>query len=276
VSEAAEAVQLPGFDADTAVAPLGEGRFAAAMSERWWVGKGPNGGYVAATILRAIQATAAGERAPRSLTVHFLKAPAAGPVEIAVTVERAGSRATFLSARMTQDGETRATALAVLSEDWSEDGFSEIEMPDAGEPGELHTLDPSGDGRPNMLQNYRLRPALGEPAFSGGPARNGAWIRTREPHLLDAPLAATLLDTWFPAPFVRIESPRPAPTIDYTVHFRSPLPPAGAGAEDVYLIAFKSKTARHGFFEEDGELWSADGVLLAQSRQLALLLDPAG
>ena len=46
------------------------------MSERWWVGKGPNGGYVAAVILRAIQASASAERAPRSLTVHFQRAPA--------------------------------------------------------------------------------------------------------------------------------------------------------------------------------------------------------
>ena len=123
-----------------------------------------------------------------------------------------------------------------------------------------------------MLQNYRVRPALGDQAFSGGEPRNGAWIRTREPRLLDPPLAAALLDTWFPAPFVRLDEPRGAPTIDYTVHFRSPLPPAGASPEDAYLVAFESKIARHGFFEEDGELWSADGVLLAQSRQLALLL----
>ena len=174
MSDGASTAALPGFDADTAVAPLGEGRFAAAMSERWWVGKGPNGGYVAAVILKAIQAAAGGGRPPRSLTVHFLRAPAAGPVEVAVTVEREGGRATFLSARLSQDGTACATALAVLSDGWSGDGFSEVEMPDAGAPGELQTLDPSVEGRPNMLQNYRLRPALGEPAFSGGPARNGA------------------------------------------------------------------------------------------------------
>jgi acyl-CoA thioesterase len=274
VSEEA-AVALPGFDADTAVVDLGGGRFGAEMSERWWVGKGPNGGYVAAVMLRAIQAAAPGERAPRSLTVHFQRSPQAGPVEVAVTVERAGGRATFLSARLEQAGKVQATALAVLSEPWSEEEiYAEAAMPDAGEPGELFTIDPSArSNRPNMLQNYRLRPALGGQAFSGGEPRNGAWIRTREPHLLDPPLAATLLDTWFPAPFVRLDRPHGAPTVDYTVHFRSPLPPDGASAEDAYLVAFESKIARHGFFEEDGELWSADGVLLAQSRQLALLLE---
>jgi acyl-CoA thioesterase len=277
VSEGDARLAPPGFAADTAIEDLGDGRFAAAMSERWWVGKGPNGGYVAAVILRAIQA-AGGERPPRSLTVHFQRSPAAGPVEVAVEIERQGSRVTFLSARMTQAGKVQATALAVLSEDWSDDGFSELRMPDAGAPGELLAVDPEKlpPNAPRMFQNYRARPALGEPAFSGGAPRNGAWIRTREPHLLDAPLAATFLDAWFPAPFIRLKGPRPAPTIDYTVHFRSPLPPAGATPEDAYLVAFRSNLARHGFFEEDGELWSADGTLLAQSRQLALLLDPTG
>ena len=273
MSDGTDTVALPGFDADTAVEALGGGRFAATMSERWWVGKGPNGGYVAAVILKAIQASASAERAPRSLTVHYQRAPQAGPIEVSVTVEREGGRVTFLSARLTQEGKVQATAQAVLSENWAEGGFSELTMPDAGEPGDLHAIDPAGEGRPNMLQNYRVRPALGEPAFSGGAPHTGAWIRSREPRLLDAPLAAAFLDTWFPAPFVRLERPVGAPTIDYTVHFRSPLPPAGAGPEDPYLVSFRSNTARHGFFEEDGELWSADGVLLAQSRQLALLLD---
>jgi hypothetical protein len=204
VSEETNAVSLPGFDADTAVEDLGGGRFAAEMSERWWVGRGPNGGYVAAVILRAIQAGVSPERAPRSLTVHYQRAPLAGPVEIAVAVEREGGRATFLSARLTQEGKVQATAQAVLSENWSDGGgFSELAMPDAGAPGELQTFDPGAvAGAPRMLQNYRARPALGEPAFSGGPAHTGAWIRSREPRLLDAPLAAALLDTWFPALFV--------------------------------------------------------------------------
>jgi acyl-CoA thioesterase len=262
------------FDADTEVEELGEGRFATSISERWWVEKGPNGGYIAAIVLRAIQKMAGPERAPRSLTVHFPRAPVAEPAEISVTVEREGGRASFLSARLEQGGKLQATALAVLAEDWEATGYSEVEMPEVEPPGELYDPDPEAvPGMPTMFQNYSMRPALGERAFSGGAPYSGVWLRAREPRLLDAPLAAAILDAWFPAPFVRLESAVPAPTIDYTVHFRSPLPPAGGSAEDPFLAVFKSGLARDGFFEEDGELWSADGTLLAQSRQLALLLD---
>jgi acyl-CoA thioesterase len=263
------------FDVDTGVTDLGDGRFGAEMSERWWVEKGPNGGYVAAVILRAIQRAAAVERAPRSLTVQFPRAPLAGPVEIAVRVEREGGKVTFLSARLEQGGELQATALAVLADDFDASGFAELRMPAVEPPDELYSPDPEQvAGMPAMMQNYSLRPALGGQAFSGGPPHSGVWMRAREPRLLDAPLAAAILDAWFPAPFIGLERPVPAPTIDYTVHFRAPLPDPSASPEDPYLAVFRSGLARHGFFEEDGELWSADGELLAHSRQLALLLTP--
>jgi acyl-CoA thioesterase len=266
-------VSVHPFDLDTAVQDLGDGRFGAEMSERWWVERGPNGGYVAAVVLRAIQAAAKIKRAPRSLTVQFPRAPVAGPVEITVRTEREGRTVTFLSARMEQQGKLQATALTVLADDLDRSGFAELQMPDVEPPAELYSPDPNQvPSMPTMFQNYSVRAALGDEAFSGGPPYSGLWIRAREPRLLDAPLAAAILDAWFPAPFIRLERPVPAPTIDYTVHFRAPLPEAGASAEDPYLATFRSGLARGGFFEEDGGLWSQGGSLLAQSRQLALLL----
>jgi acyl-CoA thioesterase len=48
-----------------------------------------------------------------------------------------------------------------------------------------------------------------------------------------------------------------------------------AALDEPVLAVFRSHTSANGFFEEDGELWSRDGVLLAQSRQVALLLGAA-
>lgn len=184
-----------------------------------------------------------------------------------------GRTVTFLSARMEQQGKLQATALAALADDLEASGFAELRMPSVDPPAELYSPDPEQvPGMPTMFQNYSVRSVLGEEAFSGGAPYSGLWIRVREPRLLDAPLAAAILDAWFPAPFIRLERPVPAPAIDYTVHFRAPLPEPGGAAEDAYLATFRSGLARGGFFEEDGELWSRDGGLLAQSRQLALLL----
>jgi acyl-CoA thioesterase len=75
-----------------------------------------------------------------------------------------------------------------------------------------------------------------------------------------------------PAPFPRLTAPTAAPTIDLTIHFRAPAATAALRPEDHVLGVFRSTASAGGFFEEDGELWSPDGTLLAQSRQLALML----
>ena len=52
----------------------------------------------------------------------------------------------------------------------------------------------------------------------------------------------------------------------------APLPGAAAVDDSLLLGRFASRLVRDGFFEEDGELWAPDGTLIAQSRQLALLI----
>jgi acyl-CoA thioesterase len=261
------------FDADIAVTPLGDGRFQANLSESWWVGRGPNGGYLTAVLLRALQEQVP-DRPPRSISVHFLRPPAAGPAEIELTVDRTGRRATFLSARLVQGGKLQARALAALSEPWPGPAYEAAEMPEAQPPDALPSLDEVGGSAPPFFDNYRAVPAFGDRPFGGGGSPSGGvWLGPAEPRPLDAPLAAAFLDAWFPMPFTLLDGPLPAPTIDYTVHLRAPLPEPGSSPRDMHLAVFRSELARDGFFDEQGELWSPDGRLLAQSRQLALILD---
>ena len=110
---------------------------------------------------------------------------------------------------------------------------------------------------------------FGAPLFSGAEhGEVGGWLGLREERPIDALTVAILTDAWFPAPWPRLQALAPAPTIDLTIHFRIPLP-----LEDGLLLGrFRSNLVRDGFFDEDGELWTPDGTLVAQSRQLGLLI----
>ena len=70
--------------------------------------------------------------------------------------------------------------------------------------------------------------------------------------------------------FPRITDHVAVPTIDLTVHIRSPLPHPGLADDDRVLALFRTDHAADGFIEEDGLIFAPDGTLLAQSRQLAI------
>ena len=251
------------FERETAAEPLGDGRYRVAFHPRWWVLRGPNGGIVAAAIVRAMEAEVGDPRRPlRSLTVHYPAAPVEGDAEVEVRIERAGRGLSTVSARLTQDGRLIALALAVFARDYPPAVAYEREaMPEPTAAGEAL---PPREQIPISAQ-YVMRPVLEE----AGEPRVGGWMELVEaPAELDAALVVAMADAWYPAPFAVTGHPFAAPTTDLTVHLRAPLP---RPAEPV-LGLFTSATAREGFFEEDGRLWAPDGTLLAHSRQLALAL----
>jgi acyl-CoA thioesterase len=227
---------------------------------------------LAAIILRAItEALSDPTRPIRSFTTHFVAAPGEGTVTVTPKLERAGRSMTFMSARVEQDGKPMALSLAAFSPEWKGIVFENSPAPNVTSPEESFELPFEGEGVPAFLSNFDMRWAIGEKPFTGAAqAEVGGWFRMRDPVVADSCVMACLLDAWAPAIFPVAEQPVIAPTIDLTMHFRSPLPLPEAQAEDFYLGRFHSSVAREGFFEEDGEIWSKDGLLLAQSRQLAL------
>lgn len=259
------------FDRDTAVRPVGEGVFAARVDPGWFIVRGPNGGYVAAMLLRALEATVNdAARAARSLTIHYTAPPGEGPVEIRTVVERRGRSLTTVSGRMLQEGKLVALALAAFSKPREAESLSEVFMPEVAPPEAC----PEMEKRIPVHERYEHRPAVGAQPFSGGDrAECGGWIRLRDgDRPLDAPLIAAYADAWPPALFARMSAPLAGgiPTVDLTIHFRQT--PGAARSDDYALAVFRTRRAHEGFLEEDGEIWSRDGELLAQSRQLALIL----
>jgi acyl-CoA thioesterase len=263
------------FDRATALEPLGGGAYAGAVDAGWFAGRGPNGGYLAAIVLRAMAAEVGDPgREARSLTCHYLRAPAAGPIRVEVTVERAGRTTSTVTARLVQDERQCIVAIAAFGVDVPAPAEYATAAPAVPAPEEVDPVDNTRSGL-SMVSRFELRPALGDPMFAGArEAVTGGWLRFAEPRATDAIALAMFADAWWPSPWVRLREPVPAPTIDLTVHFRAPRAAAALPPGEPVLAVFRSTTAADGFFEEDGELWTRDGILLAQSRQLALLAFP--
>ena len=261
------------FQRDTAAEPLGEGRYRVALNDRWWIGPGPNGGYVAALMLEAMSQAAAPGQPPRSLTVHFLRRPTIGPAEGHVTVEHAGRATAFISSRLMQDGRIQAKAMAVFSAGRGGPEFDHARMPEAPPPEEGEEFD-TQQAPVAVFSQYRAIMIEGVPYSGADRAETAGWIRLKDDQPMTAVLAAAMLDVWSPAPFVALTEPALAPTLEYTVHFPTELPVPGAEEPDWTLIRLTADQARDGHFSEDGELWSRDGRLLARCRQIALLRHP--
>jgi acyl-CoA thioesterase len=281
------------FDSDTAVHRLpGEAvsdragaqvAFTAQLAREWCINGRPHGGYLAAILLRAlVQALDDAHRAPRSLTIHYAQPPRPGAVRIHAAIERTGGSLSTLAARMEQEGTLVALALAAFSLERASLEVAELPMPrvaaaDAARASSAEISARIERGQaPAFMRKLVMQPRGGAVPFAGSdqPLESTAWLGLAEAQRpLDAIALALFSDAHFPTPFARLREPAGAPTVDLTVHFRA----ADALRRDadpgaLCLARFRSRVIHEGFFEEDGVIWSPDGTVLAQSRQLALLL----
>ena len=260
------------FDDDTALEPEGDGGYRGEVDSRWWTPRGPLGGYVMALIMRGLGlAVDDPARSPRSLTVQFLRPPEAGPVTVRPVVERSGRSLTTASARLEQEDRLLAVGLSAFSTPWPGPELADAPMPEVEPPGDRNQSrrEVPGAQAPPFLEMLSMQQRFGALPFSGSDrAETGGWLGLREERPLDALAILVLADAWFPAPWPRLRALAPAPTIEMSVYFRASLPLP----DSLLLGRFRTGLVRDGFFDEDGELWSPDGTLVAQSRQLALLI----
>lgn len=266
------------FDRDTAVDPVGDGVYRGRIDPGWWIVNGPNGGYVAAILTRAAaHALGDARRLPVTVTVHYTSAPDEGAAEIATTLEKMGRSVATVTARMTQGERLIALATMAFSTPRASPlAFSEIAPPDVPAPEDCEPFPPPGQTMIPLNDRYDSRWAYGDPPMSGAPRSDTAgWIRTEDHREVDHLLAVALADAWVPPVFSRVSEPGrvAVPTVELTAHLRGGLPRPGG---EYVLGAFRTRHAAGGFLEEDGELWSRDGELLVQSRQLAAIVEVAG
>lgn len=262
----------------TAIRRDGTDRFVLDVDASSFIARGPNGGYIAAVLLRALQARVddletADPRAPRSLTVHYPSPPVTGPAVITTEIVRAGRSLVTTAARLHQDGAIRAFAVAAFSAPWPGQEWTDLDAPRAPGPDEVADLGVERTPLPFLQYwEHRFTRWRTTPVDDTTAAVTEGWIRLAQPGPVDGAVIAAMTDAFPPAVFTRLEGPNPVPTVDLTVHFRTGLPPAVIGPDEFLLGRFRTRTVAEGFLEEDGQLWTERGTLVAQSRQLAVML----
>ncbi len=227
----------------------------------------PHGGYLAALAGKAVL-TATEQPDLYTITIHYLRRAAEGPMRFDVDLVGGSRRFTTVHARASQDGEPVLAILASVgdrssmqgptwrqAEPWvAEDGAL---VPPADAPG--LAFEP-----PNVAKRFRLRPDHESFAFAEGRVTGDASIRARleadEPDQLTALLAADLTP---PAAWNALGAEGWVPTIELTAHVRA------RPAPGPMTVVASTAHVTDGFLEEDAVVHDSQGRLIVQSRQLA-------
>lgn len=259
------------FDAATALSGSGPD-FGVLLDGRWDGQGGTNGGFLLSLAARAVGAVLPFPD-PLVLSGFYLRPGSPGPAEIRTEVIQTGRTTGFGQAGVYREGKQvlRATAAYTdLSAASARGGpsYSAGKAPDLPPPEQCQllervivppiTLVDRIEYRVTELPSWVTRtPPSGHPVYEG-------WMRFadgREPDLLALPMFADAA-----APAALELGLRRVTTVEMTVHLRARPAPG--------WLAYRTLTRflADGYFEEDAELWDSGGRLVAQSRQLALVL----
>jgi acyl-CoA thioesterase len=258
------------FDAETRL--TGDGpEFETALPADWGGIPGVNGGFMLALCTRAM-ARVLPFPDPVVASGFYLRPGSAGPARVTTEVIRAGKTTAFGQAALWRDGKEvlRATAaftdLAQAAERTPARSFAAGAPPELPPPEECYGFEPgAARGVPIASHfDYRMAAAPGwlrrQP--SGDP-RYEFWMRFRdgrEPDLVSLPL---FVDA---APPAVLELGVMSTTVELTVYLRARPAPGWLACRTW------TKYVGGGYHEEDFEIWDSAGTLVAQSRQLALVL----
>lgn len=261
------------FEFDASLALSGGGPvFGAVLDGRWDGQASTNGGFLLSLATRAI-----GEVLPFPDPVvvsgFFLRPGSPGPLEVRTEVIQAGRTTAFGQASLCRDGKEllRATAAYTDLDAAAARGgapYTGEQPPVLPPPDQCETIFAGQQPPIPMIERIEYKyskvpgwvtrtPPSGTPVYTG-------WMRFadgREPDLLSLPLFVDAV-----APAVLEIGAGAMTTVQLTVHLRARPAPG--------WLAFRTQT-RHladGYFEEDAELWDSTRRLVAQSRQLALIL----
>lgn len=245
---------------------------AVSIPATWVQGRACFGGLMAALLYEAMLAKTSPGRPVRSLSITFV-GPAEPEVPISFEVEllREGKAVTSLLGRAVQNGQV----VTLMQGSFGGGRSSMVEVP-ALPAVEMKDLQASAPELPHIkgvtpefMQHFALRWAIGGLPFTNNQSRSmGGWVRLRDEGgdetLSEAHLLA-LVDAWPPSLMPFLNKPAAGSTLTWTIEFPQPVP--SLTTLDWCKYCVHTEHARDGYGHASAALWTAQGELLAISRQ---------
>jgi acyl-CoA thioesterase len=263
------------FDHATRV-EAGDSRWQGRTSPDYWAFVSPFGGATAATILRALIEHPQRAGDPLALTVNYCAPIAEGPFDLDDRLIKANRSSQHWCVELTQGAEIATLATAVFAErrpSWSH------------QPAAFPQATPFAQVRPYpktpapWVKQYDLRFVEGCPDFRPGAKNENKtepasaftklWIGDRVPRKIDALSLTAMSDAFFGRVFLARQELVPFGTVSLTTYFLADADDLADESITHLLAVADAKTFHKSYGDQNGELWSPSGRLLATTTQIA-------
>jgi hypothetical protein len=255
------------FDDATATTAVSDNEWSTHLDGNWSINIVPNGGYTTVPMIRAMTELT-GRPDPLSVTTHYYKAARENSIAtVSAEVLREGRSAANAAATLSQDGRERSRAVGVFGTLPAVGSLDDLgPPPPAMLPfEECIRRDPAQQGFPiplGEMVEMRIDRDFGEtdaPEFHG-------WLRFVDDRPVDVLALGLFADSLPPAVLINDPKAGWVPTLELTVHIRRR--PVG----HLIRASVSSHDMADNLLIEDVMLWDESDALVAQARQLALLL----
>jgi acyl-CoA thioesterase len=247
--------------------------FSGRTSEPYWNAISPFGGTTVATLLQAMLSHPQRLGDPLAMTVNFAGPIRKGDFTVRVSAVRTGRSTQHWQMEIRQAGEstpaiTGTAVFATRRETWSD---TESKLPEVTGPDGV-VRNPPPPTVP-FLQRYDLRYVDCDPLAGGESSATQCWISDVPPRELDFPAIAAYCDVFVPRLFVRKGAPTPIATVTLSINFHVDGATLARHKGSHAFGKAKANAFNGGYYDQEAQLWSRDGTLLATTHQLVWFRD---
>jgi hypothetical protein len=265
-----------------AVDRIGSGEcreFEADLNEHWTIGPKIHGGVMVALCAKAARQGYASPGTeplmhPVAISVNFLSAPDPGPVRLVTVVRKRGRRTGLVDAELIQGGKVCVHAVVTLGDPEHHvppllSDSPVTELMGVEPPADVSVITPRDPGGEinNLVRGCEIHPQLADPADGRGPVFR-FWVRPRV-GMVDELFALMCGDISLPVTYA-VGRRGWAPTVQLTAYLR------GMPADGWLRVACTTTEIGQGWFDADHVVVDAEGRVIVQTRQLALVPQASG